>query len=467
MAYVRKRGRQLAVVHGTRDPDTQKVQQQILFTIYSKGEALEILGRGGDGKGGFRFESLMKGRYPDIRFDWDKIRHGVEDNIDVLPDLYDYRDNRLRAGLRPALLSFTKALVQADPQWNISAAELVEEHRHELEFLAELIEWRLDQSDKQERSEWTADNPFYWRFSLPMKGVPPEAEETATGCFERGELDKAEAAFRLLTEAFHPYAEGHNYLGLIALEREELEVALEHFRTTAELGRKMFPKRIGKTRYWSDHATRPYMRGLRNQAYTLNRLARYDEALAVCDHLDDVCGDDASADVHRAAIYLNMGMWKQAYLKADKWCRIWSDESFIAGFAAAQRNDTARAVAHLVHAALNQPRAARMLAGSRTKGRPKEYDEARDHNAGVSAKESLHGYLARRASRGKKLLRRLLEHSELTNLIAELQEATATWRASRDPDDRTAYDRMMEMQSLPFAEARTAALMEQLEMPRP
>lgn len=226
----------------------------------------------------------------------------------------------------------------------------------------------------------------------------------------------------------------------------------------------MFSKRIGKKRYWSDHATRPYMRGLRNQAYTLNRLSRYDEALAVCDHLDDVCGDDASADGRRAAIYLNTGMWKQAYLKANKWCRIWSDESFIAGFAAAERSDTTRAVAHLVHAALNQPRAARMLAGLSTKARPKDYEEVRDHNAGVGAKDSLHGYLARRASRGKKLLRRLLDLPELANLIAELQEATTRWRASRDADDRTAYRRMMEMQGLPFAEAQTTALMEQLEL---
>ncbi|MCA9623943.1 MAG: hypothetical protein KC731_33200, partial [Myxococcales bacterium] len=292
---------------------------------------------------------------------------------------------------------------------------------------------------------------------------PPEAEEMASGYFKRGELDAAEAAFRLLTEAFHPYAEGHNYLGLIALEREELEVALEHFRTTAELGRKMFPKRISKSRYWRDLSTRPYMRGLRNQASTLNRLSRYDEALAVCDVLDDVCGDDASADVHRAAIYLNTGKWRHAYTMADKWCRVWPDESFIAGFAAAQRGDTTRAVAHFVHAALNQPRAAHMLVGLRVKGRPKEYEEVSDHNAGVSARDSLHGYLARRSASGKDLLRRLLGLLELTQLIAELQGATTRWRANRDPDDRRAFDRMTEMQGLPFAEAQAAALMKRLE----
>ena len=45
MAYVRQRGSQLAIVHVERDKETGKVQQRILFTIYSKAEALKIIGR--------------------------------------------------------------------------------------------------------------------------------------------------------------------------------------------------------------------------------------------------------------------------------------------------------------------------------------------------------------------------------------------------------------------------------------
>ena len=48
MAYVRRRGNQLAIVQGERDPQTRKVQQRILFTLYSKPEALEALGKRGD-----------------------------------------------------------------------------------------------------------------------------------------------------------------------------------------------------------------------------------------------------------------------------------------------------------------------------------------------------------------------------------------------------------------------------------
>jgi hypothetical protein len=35
MAYVRRRGNQLAIVQGEREPGTGKVQQRILFTLYN------------------------------------------------------------------------------------------------------------------------------------------------------------------------------------------------------------------------------------------------------------------------------------------------------------------------------------------------------------------------------------------------------------------------------------------------
>jgi len=54
-----------------------------------------------------------------------------------------------------------------------------------------------------------------------------------------------------------------------------------HFERTIELGRQLFPRRIGKQRYWSDHSARPYMRGLRNLTLTLNYLGRFKEALAL------------------------------------------------------------------------------------------------------------------------------------------------------------------------------------------
>ena len=52
MAYVRRRGNQVAVVHGEREPNTRAVQQQILFTLYSRPEALEALGARHQGRRG-------------------------------------------------------------------------------------------------------------------------------------------------------------------------------------------------------------------------------------------------------------------------------------------------------------------------------------------------------------------------------------------------------------------------------
>jgi hypothetical protein len=49
MAYVRRRGNQLAIVQGQREPGTGKVQQHVLFALYSKAEALEAVGRGSKG----------------------------------------------------------------------------------------------------------------------------------------------------------------------------------------------------------------------------------------------------------------------------------------------------------------------------------------------------------------------------------------------------------------------------------
>lgn len=44
MPYIRTRGSQLLLVHGFRDGE-KKVNQQVLFTIFSKPEAQEIIGK--------------------------------------------------------------------------------------------------------------------------------------------------------------------------------------------------------------------------------------------------------------------------------------------------------------------------------------------------------------------------------------------------------------------------------------
>lgn len=456
MAYVRRRGNQLAIVQGERQPGTGKVQQTILFTIYSQAEALEILGRGPK-QGSYLFEGLLQRQFPDIKVDWTRIRRGIEENLAALPDRHEYRSERVRGRFREKLCAFTKELVLADPQDLMPCAHLMEEHRHELEYLADLIQWRLKLRDQTE-NDWNSDNPFYWRFALRGREVPPDTEEHAAGFYERGEYEKAEAVFRLLIDCFGGFAEGHNYLGLIAYEQRKLEKAVAHFEKTIELGRTLFPARISKKRYWRDHATRPYMRGLRNLALTLNEAGRFGEALSLCDRLEDECGDELHAASQRAAIYLNTGKWKQA---AEFATRSGSDVGPFAGFIKAlalfELGQLEESLPAFLHAALNSPRAARMLGGHRTAS-PNSREEAEDHNAGVSLRRSLHAYSRDRSRAARTFFRGLVRDSRVAALLDESTSVVRRWQAEHANGDRAAFDRMNVMRSRPFAECEAREL---------
>jgi tetratricopeptide (TPR) repeat protein len=458
MAYVRRRGNQLAFVHGERERNTGKVQQRILFALYSRAEALEVLGRGTKG-GGERFRQLLQEQYPELKFSWKKIRRTIEEHLDALPERYEYRSQRLRAQFRDDLCAFTRQLVLADPQDLESAAHVIQEHHHELEYLADLIAWRLKLRDHA-ASEWNADNPFYWRFALQGRDVPPDTEEHAAGLYERGEHERAAAVFRLLVDCFDGYAEGYNYLGLIALSQRKLDEAIEHFRKTIELGRKRFPARIGKKRYWSDHATRPYMRGLQNLASTLNEAGRFPDALAVCDRLADECGDEVAATWHRAAVYLNTRQWERAAAAAQRTLGLDPAGGFLAAFACVELGQRDQALGAFLHAALNHPRAARMLAGEKTRGKQTaaSRDEAEDHNTGVSLLRGLHAYLRDQSRASRRFFRDVVHDARVMRLLDESAAVVGRWHEQHRTGEREAFDRMQRMRSLEFAQTEAAKL---------
>lgn len=448
MPYLRTRGNQLAIVHGEREPGSGRVQQRILFTIYSKAEALEILGRAAS-KGASRFQSLLQRQFPELKFGWKKIHRDIDKNLAVLPDVYEYAGERLEHRFRKNLCAFTRGLIQADPQELLPAARLIKQHRHELEYLADLIHWRLKLRD-QEPSEWNADNAFCWRFALQGSDVPPDTEEHAAGFYERGEYEKSEAIFRLLIDCFGDWAEGYNYLGLIAYEQHKLEQAAAHFEKTVELGRKLFPLRLARKWYWRDHRTRPYIRGLRNLTLTLNETGRYEEALKLCTCLLDECGDDLTAAAFQAAIFLNTGEWK---LAADAAHRAGGETNPSAGFVEAlarfELGQTEESLALYLGAALHYPRAARMLVGLRTP-EPRSADEARDRNAGVGTRRSVYAYLKQQSRRSKRFFSSLVRDPRVARLLDESIAVVRRWHEDRSAD-RSAFDRMKVIQSQAFA----------------
>jgi tetratricopeptide (TPR) repeat protein len=448
MAYVRRRGNQLAIVRGARSPETKKVEQEILFTLYSKAEALAVLGKDADGDA-FRFQSFVERAHPDVRFDWKAISRAIAENLEVLPETYDYRSTRLQADFRRDLLAFARQVVLTDPLGSTAARQVLEEHRQSLEYLRELIDRRLA-APAQVESEWTADNAFFWKFASRLSDVPGDVEENAADLYGRQDYRRAAAAFRVLTEAFPDYAEGHNYLGLIALDQGRAEEAVAHFERTIEVGRRLLPRRVPRSGWWSDHRTRPYMRGLRNLALALVQAKRYDEALAICDRLATECDDRITASAHRASAYLDIGRWREALESALFIHQISPGDSLLAAFAAFELGREPDARALFLHAALNKPRMVGGLLGARF-ARPRDRDEAVDHNDGVLLVRTLDDFLRKRRPASRRFFAGLWAHPMVKDLREESAVVTARWQADRRGQDRAAFDRMQELRSWEFA----------------
>lgn len=441
MAYVRARGNQVLIVHGARDPQTKKVEQQILFTLYSKAEAKALL----QGETEVSLESLLHHAHPELSFDWRSLKAGIRKNLGVLPDTYESYGSRALSGFRRDLVAFVRQLLLADAQSLLPAAKVIQENRHALEVLMDLAEWRLETAD-QKPDRWNQDNAFYWRSAAQGNEVPPEAEELAAKYIDDGELDRAEAAFRLWIEAFPNYAEGWNHLGLIELRRDRLEAALPHFERTIEVGKTLFPAKIAKSKYWNDDRTRPYMRGLRNLAHTLIRLGRFAEARRLADRLESECGDDITATSYRAAIFLNSEQWKPASEAALRLREIYPSEDFIAAFALFEAGDEQDARASFLHAALNHPCGARLVVGSRAKSRHTEPD---DHDAGVGVLQMLPVYLKKSSRSSVKFFRAFLEEPQIARLVEEVETLRERWR--NPGADRDAFERLTEMRKSRFA----------------
>ncbi len=455
MAYVRRHGNQVAIVCGERDKETGKVEQRVLFTLYSREEAREALGEGSEG-GAYEFQSLLDMRHPGVSFIWKRIAKGIRRHLAYLPESYPLAEERPRVEFRTDLCSFARRVILSDPQHLAASAELLRRHKYELEFLAEILRWRLDTCDQKE-DEWNRDNKFSWRYELQHWGAPPDVEEMAEEYLTKGDLPRAEASFRLLVECFPEYADGYNYLGEIAFEQGRRDDAIAHYRRAVEVGAGLFPKRLAKKHYWRELTTRPYMRGLRNLAWALNEAGKREEALCLCDRQERQCGDDVSAACMRGLVHLNLGNWRQALEAALHVNKLLPSESFIAAYALCELGEQHEALCWFLHGTLNRPRAALLLAGKRSVA-PKSFDEVEGHNAGIYFLRSLRTYFGSRRARGPRFLRKLVAKREVAKLIASAEDIVRQWERERCTDSRDAFDRMMAMKTPEYARARAAEL---------
>jgi len=450
MPYVRAKGNQVCVVHGERDPTTKQVQQRVLFTLYSQAEALAALGGGRD-----HFRRTVEAEHPDVKISWKKIDAGISEHMDVLPALYPYQE-QAETEFRQALVHFTKELLVTDPQNLVTSARLLQAHHHELEYLRDLIDWRLKLRE-QDESEWNKDNPFFWRASLWKREVPSASCEKLGTLYGKGEHDKASALARLLIDAWPNFAIGHNYLGLMARDSGDLNEAIAHFERGLAVGRTLFPKRVRKDEWWGNHDTRPYIRSLIWLAQTHNRRGDQGKALSYCDRLEKECAQDITAATERGPVYLNAGLWEPAVKAARYIVNLYPQESFTLGFALYETGEHDEATVYLLHGAMKYPRTARMLTGTKMRTKPASYDEAEDHNTGVDLLRDISQYLGARARGGKAFLKKLVEREQVVALIDEAETVRMRWSEERGTD-RKWFDRMTEMGKIEFAREQATVL---------
>jgi tetratricopeptide (TPR) repeat protein len=452
MAYIRKRGNRIALVQGERDPETGKVCQRVLFTFYSKKEATAAL----DKTQGQLPQDLLELEYPELRFSWKRIWRELARNIDVLPDGYEYREAEMVKRFRADLCAFTRQLVLNEPQWLFSSAELVQRHRYELEYLAELIHWRLNLCATKP-DEWNRDNEFYWRWRLRGREVPVDTEESVSDLYDQGDLNRTEAIVRLLADSFENDAESHNYLGLIALDRGNREEAVQHFTKMMELSRKRLPRRLTPRLFINNHRGKPYRRGLSNLLITLNRLGRYDEALRLANQLEEVCGDREGAECLRSDIHLNRGAWEEAVRAARYVRNLWPETSFVAAMASFEMGHMEESVADFLHGACNHPGAAPLISGRRAKA-PKTHDEICDHRVGAAFLQNLAGYLARNGPRARRFFGALTANPKFGALMGEIEETRRRRDEERKTSARVAWRLLERMESPSFATERAAEI---------
>ncbi|MEI8258894.1 MAG: hypothetical protein WCJ30_24765 [Deltaproteobacteria bacterium] len=449
MPYVRQRGNQILIVHGERDPKTRAVEQRVLYAIRTRDEA-EAIGGAAEDDIAHRFRSLLEHHHPDLRFDWKRLGREIGRYAKALPEQSSDQGLDPATEFRSSLCSFVRQLHRTDPQDLDTSVQVIERNRADLEYVCSLIRWRLD-VPRSEPDQFSKDDAFHWRYFLHGSGVPPEAEEEVAELFEKGDSEKAAALARLLIDSYEGYAEGHNYLGLLALRRGDLKDAESEFRRTMTVARATLPAKVRRTSWWRDLATRPYMRGLRNLTLSLMLAGRWDDAARCARQLEDECADVDAASVFLATISLSTGRHGDALERASRLRVLWPEEGFVAAFAAAELSRWPEALELFLHAAIHRPHTAQRLVRGKVQPAMRDVATIDDARAGRDA-DKLDEYLRRRRRALRRGFEPILDDPRVIALLRESADVERGWSTQRGASaDRRFFERMNAMRKPEFA----------------
>ena len=203
--------------------------------------------------------------------------------------------------------------------------------------------------------------------------------------------------------------------------------------------------------YWSDHKTRPYIRGLRNLALALTRHGSFKEALLVCDKLEDECGDPFTARCHRAAIFLNTGNWSKSEENAHSVLDMSPMEGVIVACSQFEQGHLVDARKHFLFAAFNNPLGTEMVMSGRA-NKPKDFLEAEDYNSGVGLRLTIRPYLTQRSAKAKAFFDSLLANPEVAKLRAEVLYCASNHSKIKAPGKHNSnFKRWHELRHMSFA----------------
>jgi tetratricopeptide (TPR) repeat protein len=436
MAYVRTKGNQVLVVHGVRTDGG--VEQQTLFTFYTKAEIEAAIGEHHQ-----LFRHMLESGHPTIRIDWEGLVEGLRAHLEHVPDAAPSHENAAAAELRSALVELTRVIWELDPQELGSAMQLVDDNRTEIRLLTDKLQSLLKATPPPD-SKFTRDTPSLWRQAAKSRNVPLRGWEDLDNLWDGTKYAEVKALGGLLSGAFPMFADARNYLGLAAMERGEFAAALAHFRDAEDVGRKQFPRRIAKSRYWSDHATRPFLRAIMHQVSAHNRLGEYDTALALCDRLTRDYGQDISADDLRVPVLLNAGSWAEAARVADSLVGLYPVNHFPLALAYWELGERTKAHEHFVCGAVQLPATGALLVGGSV---PKGIaNDPRDYNTGVSLLRHMWAY-RQRHKKSLQAFRPLWLHPAVKAAIHEADEAEQKRCAERGAD-RTWYAERMRLRTI-------------------
>lgn len=466
MIEARARGGTLELVAAVRSPKTGRHRKTVLYVLRTRAEAEAVLETEPQGRGEI-FRMLLELAWPQVVIDWEALRAAIRERLPKLAESAETSGVSAARSFREELDRVFRRVACADPTLPCSGFDLIEDHHETLVELRDLLNDRLQALDRglhtwrPEEPSATTRDPFGWRHALQPALPPPDIEEGVGGLHESGKTFVAERRLRVLTRCFELYGEGHNMLGLIALERRDREPAIEHFQTAVELGRQSFPDSEDARPVWTNLDARTYLRALKNLALTQLEDQRFGDCLKTCRRLerdDEDGGDGVTTTAVRAAVALNRGQWSRARALAETVAALDPLSSLLSSFASHAMGQWREAGQGLLHACLNQPRAVRVILGFKDSA-PKTYDEAAEFQRGMHERRCLQTFLGRWPRSSRAQYREIVDSAAVRELIRkrrELLERSRAWPERGDPE--VSIEEFYDSASREFAEQQAAQL---------